>query len=180
MNTDSFLIFAFLMFLAGLLGHYLIVNSNKNKTQSDKEVRLEKENYNFFEQLSCKNDLLNHVLDLRDKLNKEIEDSKISNEFYISLLIAEYGATRLSGLRNGDEIGLMVQTPSGRLFITTKNHELYADLPFDKSWTWELVLSEQGISTQEQIHQDLKLYANFAIQTKIAEERSFSAEKPNT
>jgi len=180
MNTDSFLIFAFLMFLAGLLGHYLIINSNKNKTQSDKEARLEKENHKLFEQLCCKNDLLNHVLDLRNKLYKEIEDAKTLNNFYISLLVAEYGATRLSGLQNGDTIGLMIQTPSGRLHVTTKNHELYSDLPIDKSWTWELALSEQGISTQEQIHQDLKLYANFAIQTKIAEERSFSTENPVT
>lgn len=167
MNTDSFLIFAFLMFLAGLLGHYLIVNSNKNKAQYNQEIK-------------SMGEIADSILYSKDLFYKEQEKSTRLYEFLISLLVAEWGATRLSGLRDNDKMGIMIQTPSGRFFAISRQHELYTDLPIDKSWTWELVLSKQGISTQEQIHQDLKLYANFAIQTKIAEERSFSAEKPNT
>lgn len=180
MGNDSFLIFAFLLFLVGVAGHYLIVNSNKNEVKSHREIELEEEVKRLTIQGCVNRDTLNSVLHSRDLFYKEQEESTKLYEFLISLLVAEWGATRLSGLRDNDKMGIMIQTPSGRLFAISRQHELYADLPIDKSWTWELVLSKQGVGTQDQIHQDLKLYANFAIQTKIAEERSFSTQKPNS
>lgn len=169
MNKETFFIFACFVTLIGLIliFYSLIYNSNWFKDKLDREIEPAGE-------------IKDSILYSRDLFYKEQEKSTRLYEFLISLLVAEWGATRLSGLRDDDKMGIMIQTPSGRFFAISRQHKLYADLPIDKSWTWELVLSKQGISTQDQIYQDLKLYANFAIQTKIAEERSFSTENPDT